>query len=144
MINMEIRLTFLMALLSISAVAQTKAEQEVAAAVESLRKAMINPDQTVLESLTSEKLSYGHSSGKIEDRTSFVNTLVSGQSDFLDITLSDQTISVQDKVAVVRHKLSGNTNDPGKGPGTVNIGVMLVWVKEKGGWKLLGRQAFKL
>ena len=133
-----------MALLSISAVAQTKAEQEVAVAVESLRKAMINPNQTVLESLTSEKLSYGHSSGKIEDRNSFVNTLVSGQSDFLDIALTDQTISIQDKVAVVRHKLSGNTNDPGKGPGTVNLGIMLVWVKEKGGWKLLGRQAFKL
>ena len=141
---MKIRITFLMALLSISAVAQTKAEQEVAVAVESLRKAMINPNQTVLESLTSEKLSYGHSSGKIEDRNSFVNTLVSGQSDFLDIALTDQTISIQDKVAVVRHKLSGNTNDPGKGPGTVNLGIMLVWVKEKGGWKLLGRQAFKL
>ena len=134
----------IMMLVSLEGVAQSKAETEVATAVEALRKAMVTPDKAVLEQLTAKELSYGHSSGKIEDQTSFIQTLVSGQSDFVDITLSEQTIMVKDKTALVRHKLSANTNDPGKGPATVNIGILLVWVKEKGGWKLTARQAFKL
>jgi hypothetical protein len=135
---------FMMTILSVASTAQTKLETEVAAAVESLRKAMVDADKATLENITAAELSYGHSSGKIEDKAAFVNALVSGQSDFLDITLSEQTITIKDKVALVRHKLSGNTNDPGKGPGTVNLGILLVWVKEKSGWKLTGRQAFKL
>ncbi|RYZ98048.1 MAG: DUF4961 domain-containing protein [Sphingobacteriaceae bacterium] len=63
--------------------------------------------------------------------------------DFVTINLTDQTISVKDQTAIVRHKLSAEINDGGK-PGNVNIGIMLVWVKEKGVWKLLGRQAYKL
>ena len=134
----------MMTILSVASTAQTKLETEVAAAVESLRKAMVNADKATLEAITASELSYGHSSGKIEDKAAFVNALVSGQSDFLDITLSEQTITIKDTVALVRHKLSGNTNDPGKGPGTVNLGILLVWVKEKSGWKLTARQAFKL
>jgi hypothetical protein len=133
-----------MTMLSIASIAQSKSETEVAAAVEALRKAMIDADKGTLERLTAAELSYGHSSGKIEDKASFVQALVSGQSDFLDITLTDQTITIKDKVALVRHKLSGNTNDPAKGPAPVNLGILLVWVKEKSGWKLTARQAFKL
>jgi hypothetical protein len=133
-----------MTMLSIASIAQSKSETEVAAAVESLRKAMIDADKATLERLTAAELSYGHSSGKVEDKASFVQALVSGQSDFLDITLTDQTITIKDKVALVRHKLSGNTNDPAKGPAPVNLGILLVWVKEKSGWRLAARQAFKL
>ncbi len=130
-------------IISFSAKAQTKDEKQVAAAVEVLRKAMIDGNKTTLENISSDALSYGHSSGKIQDKAAFVNAIVSGESDFVTIDLTDQTIVVKDQTAIVRHKLSAQTNDGGK-PGNVNIGVMLVWVKEKGGWKLLGRQAYKL
>ena len=128
---------------SISTIAQSKKEKQVVAAVETLTKAMIDGNKTALENISSNELSYGHSSGKIQDKAAFVDAIVSGQSDFVTINLTDQTIVVKDKTAIVRHKFSAQTNDGGK-PGNVNLGVMLVWVKEKGGWKLLGRQAFKL
>ena len=128
---------------SISGIAQSKEEKQVAAAVEVLKKAMIDGNKTALENISSDALSYGHSSGKIQDKAAFVEAIVSGQSDFVTIDLTDQTIVVKDKTAIVRHKLSAQTNDGGK-PGSVSLGVMLVWVKEKGNWKLLGRQAFKL
>ena len=123
--------------------AQTSAEKQVAAAVETLTKAMIDANKTALENISSDALSYGHSSGKIQDKAAFVDAIVSGQSDFVTINLTDQTISVKDQTAIVRHKFSAQTNDGGKS-GSVNIGVMQVWVKEKGKWTLLGRQAFKL
>ncbi len=123
--------------------AQTKDEKLVADAVEKLRKAMIDPDKTTLEKLTSVKLSYGHSNGKIEDRAAFIQALVSGQSDFVDIKLKDQTITVSGNTAIVRHLLEGTTNDGGR-TGNVKIAVLLVWNQKGTAWQLLARQAVKV
>lgn len=123
--------------------AQTKDEKDVANAVEFMRKAMISGNKADLEKVACEKLSYGHSSGKIQNADEFVETIVSKQSVFVTIELTNQTIKVVDNTAIVRHILTAQTNDGGK-PGSVNLGIMLVFVKEHGGWKLLGRQAYKL
>ena len=143
---MKRKLTLLVALnlfiLSVS-FSQTKDEKEVADAVEQLRTGMINGDKTVLEKLTAEKLSYGHSSGHIDDKKEFVEKLSSGASDFVTIELTEQTISISDKVAIVRHTLNAKTNDGGK-PGEAHLKVILIWQKQKGGWKLLARQAIKI
>ena len=124
-------------------VAQNKDEKAVADAVEQLRIAMINADQAILEKLVDEKLSYGHSSGHIDNKKEFVEKIVSGASDFVTIDLTEQTISISDDIAIVRHTLSAKTNDGGK-PGEVHLKVMLVWQKQKKGWILLARQAIKL
>ncbi|MBN8876645.1 MAG: nuclear transport factor 2 family protein [Sphingobacteriales bacterium] len=129
-------------LIAIPMNAQTKQEKEVAAAVEQLRKAMVDADSVVLSNLADDKLTYGHSSGKVETKTDFVGTIVSGKSDFVTIDLTDQTIQVSKDVAIVRHKLSAKTNDDGK-PGEVNLKILTVWQKIKGNWKMLARQAVK-
>ena len=112
-----------------TAFTQSKDVAAVQAAVEQLKKAMIDADKATLEKLTSEDLSYGHSGGKIENKTEFVEALVSGKSDFATIDLTDQTVKVTGNTAIVRHALSGNTVDGGK-PNTVHLYVMLVWVKQ--------------
>ena len=139
------KLASLILMLSVflSVKAQNKEDRQVETAVQVLTKAMIDGDKTSLENIASDALSYGHSSGKIQNKTEFVEAIVSGQSDFVTINLTDQTISVKNQTAIVRHKLSAQINDGGK-PGNVSLGIMLVWVKEKGAWKLLGRQAYKL
>lgn len=135
---------FLVCVLSFTGVsAQSKYEKQVASTVERLKQALISGDRAQLDDLASENLSYGHSSGKIEDKATFVETLASGKSDFVKIDLIDQTIKVTGKTALVRHKLLADIADGGK-PGTVNLGVLLVFHKHRGDWKLLGRQAFKL
>jgi len=128
---------------SIGLTAQTKDEKAVSEAVELLRKTMVDPDKATLDKLTSVKLSYGHSSGKVEDKTSFVESLVSGKSDFVSITLSNQTIVVSGNTAIVRHQLEGNTNDNGK-PAPVKLAVLLVWNQKGTSWQLLARQAVKV
>jgi ketosteroid isomerase-like protein len=142
--NKNIFLLLIGLLVSPIAFSQSSDEKAVSAAVEKLRTALISADKTQLESIAASELSYGHSSGKIETKTEFVEALVSGKSDFIDITLSEQTIKVVGNTALVRHNLSGNTNDPGKGPGTVKLHILLVWVKQGKDWKLLGRQAVKI
>ena len=136
---------FLVCLMSsgVTLFAQSADEKEIAAAVETLRNAMIASDKTTLEKLTAEELSYGHSSGLIEDKAAFVQQFVTGSSDFVTITLSDQTIKIAGNAAIVRHRLTGDTNN-NKVPGKIDIIVLLVWQKQNGQWKLLARQAARI
>lgn len=132
----------LCSLISFSSIAQSKDHKRVAEAIERLRKAMVDGDKDGLENAVSDSLSYGHSTGRLENKTEFVGNIVTGKSDFVTMDLSEQTISIVDGVAVVHHILNAVTNDGGK-PGTVKLKILLVWVKEKGQWKLLARQAVK-
>lgn len=125
-----------------SVTAQSKQEKAVANAVEKLRKAMVDGNKADLESSVSEQLSYGHSGGHIDDKNEFVEKLTSGKSDFVTIDLTEQTISVSGKVAIVRHVLTAKTNDGGK-PGDVHLRILLVFQKKAGKWILLARQAVK-
>ncbi|WAC40341.1 nuclear transport factor 2 family protein [Pedobacter sp. SL55] len=123
--------------------AQTKDEQNLVAAVDKLKNAMISGERTALEEVAATNLSYGHSGGKVEDKAAFVESIASGKSDFVTIDLKNQTIKVTGKTAIVRHELHATTNDGGKA-GEVHLGIMLVWQKEGKDWKLLARQAYKL
>jgi len=133
----------LISVMSFSSAAQSKDQKMVSDAIEKMRKAMIDGDRAGLNDIAADSLSYGHSSGKVESKTEFVENIASGKSDFVTIDLSEQTISISHNIAVVRHVLNAATNDGGK-PGTVKLKVLLVWEKDKGEWKLLARQAVKL
>jgi len=118
-------------------------EETVAGQVENLRAAMLHPgDRAALDRLVMDELSYGHSNGKVQDKTAFIGALVSGESDFISIALSDQSIKVSGDTAVVRHTLVAVTNDSGK-PGNVSLKILMVWKKRDGHWRLLARQAVR-
>ena len=124
--------------------AQSKDEKEVLALVETLRKAMMSADKSALESIASGDLSYGHSSGALEDKAAFVNSIATRKNEFVKIEFPDVTIKfTKNNSAIVRHKIVGDTRNDGK-PATVNIGVVEIFEKQKGLWKMVARQAFKL
>jgi ketosteroid isomerase-like protein len=129
-------------LLTMNSFAQNTEEAVVAASVEQLRVAMINADKKLLEKITAEDLSYGHSSGLVEGKKEFIEKLITGKSDFVSIEISNQKIVVQGSSAIVRHELHAQTNDSGKA-GEVHLKVLLVWHKYGKEWKLLARQAVK-
>lgn len=130
----------LMLATGVKSFAQSKDEAAVAAAVDALKKAMLDADKTNLDKYTAAELSYGHSSGKVETKSEFVDALVTAKSDFVSINLADQTIKIVGNTAIVRHMLTGETNDNGN-RGNVRLFVLTVWQKQKGQWKLLARQA---
>ena len=140
--------TFLIAALflfaSVLTFAQGNDEKAVAAAVEKIRVAIVDANEAELNKLTAPTLTYGHSAGLLENKKEFIRALTSGESKFTKIELSEQTITVSGDVALVRHKLFGDTHNKGKEPGAVKLGVFMVWQKIKGNWLLIGRQAFKL
>jgi hypothetical protein len=140
---MKTLLSLLTLLFTLTAYGQTSEEKEVGAAVEALKKALIDGKETDLNAIAAEELSYGHSSGKVEDKKTFVERLVSGDSDFKTIQLSEQTIRIVGNIAIVRHRLVAETNDNGR-PGNPNLSVLLIWQNQSGKWRLLARQATKL
>ena len=120
------------------------AEPAVAAAAERLRLAMVDPAPAALGALVADDLSYGHSSGKVDTKASFIGDLVDRKSDFVSITITDQTIKVVDgRTAIVRHTLAADTNDSGK-PGKVALKILGIWQKQGGEWKMLARQAVRI
>jgi Domain of unknown function (DUF4440) len=131
------------AISGLPSLAQTRDETAVAGAVEILRKALVDPDKATLDAIVLEDLTYGHSSGLIQDKAAFEEALLSKSSDFVTVDLSQQTIKVTGNTAWVRHILTATTNDGGK-PGTTHLSVLLVWIKDKGHWRLFARQAVKI
>jgi len=139
-------LLILMIFLQFSVLAQktnSKEENAVSSQVEILRQAMIEADGAKLKALTSDKLNYVHSNGNFQNQAEFIEGIVSGKSDFVSIDFQNQTITIQNDVAIVRHVLSAHTKDDGIDR-DIKIGIMLVWQKQKGKWVLIARQAYKL
>lgn len=123
--------------------AQNKNQQAVEQTVSMLRQAILDGDSAKLDQLTDSDLSYGHSLGKIETKKQFIHALASGESDFKSMELTDQSIVVKNKTAVVRHKLAAEIKEKDKFS-TVKLAVLMVFYKDGKHWKLLARQAIRL
>ena len=131
-------------LISATLMAQSSDVKAVEATVEKLHKAMIAAHKATLENLAAPELSYGHSNGLVENRAEFVDQFVTKKTVFLDnLTFSEQTVKIVDNAAIVRHRLTSDTNNSNV-PGKVDILILMVWQKQKGEWKLLARQAAKV
>jgi hypothetical protein len=119
-------------------------DKDVAAAVENLIKGFTDADKDILDKMTASGLIYGHSSGKVQNKTEFIDEVVSKQPlEYVKIDLENQTINVIGNTAVVRHILAAETLANGT-PGNLRIGNVLIWQKQQGEWKLIARQAYRL
>ena len=125
---------------------QSKKEIEVMIRTKLLSETVFGTkDSLTLEDLFAQTLTYGHSGGKLESRVDAIRNIVHNKSVYSDIQpLSPYEVWLNDDVAIVRHKFTATeTKEDGKTT-PLNLSIMLVWVKEKGKWKLFGRQAVKL
>ena len=104
---------------------------------------MLAADKAKLEELVSDQLSYGHSGGVIETKAQFIEVILSKKTVYKTITLSDPTLAIAGPNAIARHIFSAETESGGKA-GSARVGVLQVWQKQDGRWKLLARQAFRL
>ncbi|AYD47035.1 MAG TPA: nuclear transport factor 2 family protein [Arachidicoccus soli] len=120
----------------------TRQVRQVEAVIEQFKNALITPNEAQLRALTYPDLKYAHSTGLVQNQQEFIDRLISGKSDFLQIEYTHQTIDIIGKTATVRHLLSAKTFDS-KVPGHIDLEILLVFVKHHGKWRLLARQAVK-
>jgi hypothetical protein len=126
-----------------SAFAATADEAAVAKNTEAHRVALIAADARALDALSAPELSYSHSDGHIEDKATFIATATNGKSKWLSLAYNDTTVRVVGDAAIVRFKFVGE-NQSGDKKNQSNLGILMVWQKQQGEWKLLARSATKL
>jgi hypothetical protein len=123
--------------------AQSADETALNQAVDALRKAMIAKDGKQFDALISENVSYGHSAGRIETKAEFIKVALASKSVLKSLTFTEQANQINGNSAIVRFMYNGESELDGKTT-TTKIGVLTVWQKEQGAWKLYARQAFRL
>ncbi|MCF5505931.1 DUF4440 domain-containing protein, partial [Pseudomonas syringae] len=107
-----------------------------------LTQAMWHKDIEQLKALTADNLTYGHSSGTIQDKQAFIADIETGKSAFNDLKMLNQKITLSGDVAMVRNHFSAQAVNSGKVVPT-EIENFQIWQKQKGQWQLIGRQAFR-
>jgi hypothetical protein len=130
-------------LVSGSAGAQSGDEVAVADAVEVLRKGILEPDKAKLAQVTSEQLSYGHSSARVETKEQFITAVMTRKAVVKSLAFPELKVTVVGNAAIARHIYLAESELDGKATNT-RIGALQVWQKQDGAWKLLARQGFQL
>ena len=130
-------------LFSSSVGAQGGDEAAVAQSVETLRKALLEPDKAKLAQVTSDQVSYGHSDGRVQTKEQFINGVMTRKQVVKSLAFPDLKLSVVGNAAIVRHIYLAESELDGKAT-TTKIGALQVWQKQDGTWKLLARQGFRL
>ena len=118
-------------------------EAAVIGRVDTLRKATQEADKAKLEQVTSAQLSYGHSGGRVETKEQFINGVMTRKAVVKSLAFPELKVAVAGNAAIARHIWLSESELDGKTT-TTRIGVLQVWQKQDGDWKLLARQGFSL
>ena len=138
------KLLFAAALLNVLSLnAQSKDEKQIITQTYLLSHTVFGTkDSNTLEGLFARTATYGHSRGNVQTREQAITGIIHNQSTYTDTSVSNiSVIFGDDDVSIVRYlfKATEHTKDDKTVP--LNLNIMLVWVKERGKWKLFGRQA---
>ncbi|HCL04671.1 MAG TPA: hypothetical protein DHW64_01325 [Chitinophagaceae bacterium] len=138
-------LIILFILFSLTAIAQGKAEKKILNNIKALNSAIfMNRDSAVLLQIVGERVTYGHSSGKIENKAEMVHNAMVSSTTYKDFGMSDVSIVVDRKTAIVRHVLKARSFDATGKEGVLHLNVLQTWIKKNKQWILAARQAVKL
>ncbi|KAA0981658.1 nuclear transport factor 2 family protein [Pseudomonas sp. ANT_J12] len=141
--NAKLLIGFLCLFSGYVAAAPATAENDVAQAVDHLTQAMLHKDIPELQKLTASNLSYGHSSGKVQDKAAFIADIETGKSAFKTLEMQKQTITLSGDTALVRNHFSAQALN-GTEVVPTEIENLQIWQKQHGKWLLVGRQAFRI
>ena len=124
------------------ALAESGDEGAVKKAVDDMRTAYLKQDKAALESMTLPQLTYSHSDGRIEDKAQFIKGVMDRKATVKSLEYPELTVAVAGDTAIVRHLWVSESELDGKVTNT-RIGVMQVYKKQDGGWKLLARSSYR-
>ncbi len=104
----------------------------------------VKKDSSFLSGLFLEKLTYGHSSGKVENRKDALHNIIHNTSVYENVQLSGEEAWLKNKTAVTRYLLTATEKKADGSSSPLKLHIVLVWAKEKKDWKLLSRQAVRV
>ena len=124
----------------LAAEAAPKEQEEVLAAMDVYKNAMIQRDRHALERVLSDDLAYTHSAGQFQNKSDVIDSIVNKKTTIQKMEFSDTTVRLYGNVALVKGRV-----DLWHSPTTiVHMNVLHVWVKRPQGWQMVSRQATRL
>lgn len=137
----QIFLFFLLAF-GLAAAGQSKKEKELVARTYLLSHTVFGTkDSLTLEDLFAKKATYGHSHGNLQNRQEAIAGISRNRSTYTDTAVSNIQVLMEDDMAIVRHLFRARELKKDGTVSVLNFTMMLVWIREKGKWRLMGRQA---
>ena len=123
---------------------QSGKEAEVWSRVEALHKAVFETkDSAAIQDLVAENVTYGHSTGVLENKPVMLHNAVHSLEDYKNLSLERLSTTYAGSTVIIRYILRADVTKQGdKYP--LNIEILQVWAKDKGKWRLFARQAVKV
>lgn len=142
---MKVIISFIFLFTFVSALAQNKDEKELTEKTYLLSHTVFGTKESVtLDGLLAKTVSYGHSHGNLQTREEMIKGVCHNLSNYTDTAVSGIKIFIEDNTAIVRYLFKAKENKKDGTVADLNFSMLLVWIKEKGVWKLMGRQAVSL
>jgi hypothetical protein len=130
---------------STSVFAQSRKERELVERTYLLSHTVFGTkDSLTLEDLFAKKATYGHSGGLIQTREEAIRGISHNTSSYADTAVSNIKWIIEDDAAIVRYLFRATEKAADGKLTNLNFTMMLVWIREKGKWRLMGRQAVKI
>jgi Domain of unknown function (DUF4440) len=98
-------------------------------------KANVDADATALGQLLDDALEYVHSTGEVNTKQEFIDSLVSGKRDYVSTTFEIQGIRFIGDVAIIRGNANVTVADNGASR-DLDIGYTDVWVWKDKRWQM--------
>lgn len=134
----------LVAFFASPAFCQSGKEAEVWAKVDALNKAVFETkDSAAIQDLVAASVTYGHSTGDVENKPVMLHNAVINTQVYNNLT-SEKLVAINaGEAVIVRYILRASVVKDGV-TSPLNLGVLQVWAKDGGKWRLFARQAVKV
>lgn len=134
----------LITLFTSSAFGQSGKEAEVWTRVDALNKAVFETkDSAAIQDLVAEAVTYGHSTGDIENKPLMLHNAVHNTQVYRNLSVEKLGVSTAGETVIVRYILRADVIKNGN-TSPLNLGILQVWARNKGKWRLFARQAVKV
>ena len=114
-------------------------EKAVIAAEKQYADAMVKADPATLEKLLADDLSYTHSNALMETKADVLKAITSGKTKYKSIDFHTSKLRQYGDTIITNHEMVFAQPDK-----STKVYVTMVWVKQRGGWQLVQRQATRL
>jgi ketosteroid isomerase-like protein len=117
------------------------AEKEVLEAMDLWKQAMLKKDVAAFDKVFHPDLTFGHSSGLMENKTQATDHVVKSTTVYEDVRFADTKVSVIGNTALVTGKVKYLKHPKDQQVIVQDLVVLSVWVKTAKGWQMRARQA---
>ena len=131
------------ALFAIATAALCAPEDEIRTSDQRWAAAVKNGDTAALDRMYAPGLIYAHATGKVEDKSQYIERLKSGKQKYTDVIIESTKIVAYGDSAV-SHSIVRTIGTNDNGPFNDHVMMIHMWVKQRGDWRLAAHQTTKI